>query len=160
MFNRTSSKQKVDAGRISRGQAMVEFALISVVALAVMVLGIQYALLGQAALAVSQGASALARYAATHPTTITSGTASGLPTAAQNLLSPTIMTGGGGDLAVTVASITGAGTPETGAIIPSSDQVKITLSYTTASKIFLPSTTLLGATFPATIASTDSQMYE
>jgi Flp pilus assembly protein TadG len=160
MFNRSRAKQKTAASRVSRGQAMVEFALISVVALAVMVLGIQYALLGQAALAVSQGASALARYAATHPATVTSGTASGLPTAAKQLLSPTILTNGGGDLSVTVASLTGTGATETGTIVPQSDQVKITLSYTTTSKIFLPSTTLLGATFPATLASTDSQMYE
>ena len=38
--------------------------MISVLALVVMLIGIQYALIGQAAVAVSQGSEALARYAA------------------------------------------------------------------------------------------------
>ncbi len=50
--------------RASRGQSAVEFAMISVLALVVMLIGIQFALIGQAAVAVSQGSSALARYAA------------------------------------------------------------------------------------------------
>ena len=41
--------------RISRGQSAVEFALISTIALVVMLVGVQFALIGQAALAVSQG---------------------------------------------------------------------------------------------------------
>ena len=107
MLNRSCAKQKVGiAGRlrglrkarIARGQSAVEFALISTVALMVMLLGVQYAMIGQAALAVSQGSAALARYAATHPGTVSSGAASGLPTAAKQLLSDSIMTGSGGDL--------------------------------------------------------------
>src|ERR1700719_803027 len=53
--------------RLSRGQSMVEFALGATVALAVMLIGIQFALIGQSALAVNQAAEALARYAAQHP---------------------------------------------------------------------------------------------
>ncbi len=48
---------------LGRGQAAVEFALISVIALMVLLLGIQFAMIGQAALAVSQASDAIARYA-------------------------------------------------------------------------------------------------
>jgi Flp pilus assembly protein TadG len=141
---------------------MVEFALISAVALAVMLVGIQFALIGQAALAISQGASALARYAAVNPGTMgpnSSVKANALPTAAQQLLSSSILTNSGGDLTVTVASYTGTTTTTTST--PGyTDRAVISMSYVTTSKIFLPSTTLLGITFPATLSASDSQMYE
>lgn len=148
--------------RISRGQSAVEFALISTIALVVMLVGVQFALIGQAALAVSQGASALARYAAVNPGTMgpnSSVKASSLPTAAQQLLSSSILTGSGGDLTVTVASYTGTTTTTTST--PGyTDRAVVSMSYNAASKIFLPSTTLLGITFPSTLTSSDSQMYE
>jgi Flp pilus assembly protein TadG len=116
MVNRCDAKRDVGVtgssrgprrSRISRGQSAVEFALISTVALMVMVIGIQFAIIGQAALAVSQGASALARYAAVNRGSMgpnSSVTASSLPTAAQQLLSSSILTNGGADLTVTTAS--------------------------------------------------------
>ena len=100
--------------RISRGQAAVEFGLISVLALAVMLLGIQYALIGQAAVAVSQGSSALARWAASSAVNAASlGTYNGsmkanaLPAAAQEVLSQSILTHGGADLTVFINSSRG-----------------------------------------------------
>ena len=145
-------------GLISRGQSMVEFALISTVAMMVMFIGIQFALIGQAALAVSQGASALARYAAVNPGALgTNGTVT-LPTAAQQLLSSSILTNGGADLTTTIASYTGTTTTTTSA--PAyTDRVVITLSYSAASKIALPNP-FFGIQFPSTLAASDSQMYE
>ena len=52
--------------QVGRGQSAVEFVLISVVVLMIMLVGVQFALIGQAALAVSQGSSALGRYASNH----------------------------------------------------------------------------------------------
>src|SRR5579863_10440759 len=110
MFNRAGAKQSagvISGARsrrrwFSRGQAAVEFALISTVALMIMLVGVQYAMIGQAALAVSQCASAIARYAAVNESTI-GASYSGSPTAAmQALLSSSIGTNGWGDLTVTI----------------------------------------------------------
>ena len=168
MVNRSDAKQDVGGrgvsrksrrSRISRGQSAVEFAMISTLALGVMLIGIQFALIGQAALAVSQGASALARYAAVNPGTMgTNGTVT-LTTAMQQLLSSSILTNSGADLTVTIASYTGTTTTTTST--PGyTDRAVINLSYNASSKIFLPSTTLLGVRFPSTLTASDSQMYE
>jgi len=139
---------------------MVEFALGATLTLVVMLVGVQFAIIGQAALALSQGASTLARYAAVHPGTVSSGAASLLPTPAQNLLSPTILTGSPSDLTVTVSSLKPDGTPETGTPIQGQDQVIINLSYNAAQKVVLPTSTLLGISFPTTLTASDSQLYE
>jgi Flp pilus assembly protein TadG len=145
--------------RSSSGQSAVEFAMVSTLALAVMLIGVQFAIIGQAALAVSQGSSALARYIAVNPGTFgtQNGTAT-LPGAASALLSPTI---NDAHLTVTIASYQSDGaTVETGTIIPSQDQVKISMSYDATAKIFLPTHTLLGISFPTTLTSAESQLYE
>jgi Flp pilus assembly protein TadG len=154
----------------NRGQSMVEFAMISGVVFAVMLFGIQYALIGQAAVAVSQGTSALARYVAGNPGALgtNNGTVNGsaLPAAAQEMLSSSILTNGGNDLTVTVTSNKAGGGTETGNIVPQSDQLIIALSYSTSSKLVLPNPFLAippvfpGITFPTTVAASDSQMYE
>ena len=155
--------------RISRGQAAIEFALISVLALAVMLIGIQYALIGQAAVAVSQGSSALARWAASNTgnslgTVNGSVSGSSLPTAAKDVLSQSILTNGGSDLTVTVTSVDGAG--NTVAAPQQGNQLTVSLSYATTSKLAVPNPFLAipplfpGITFPANVAATDSQMYE
>ncbi len=153
------SHRRLHRSRISRGQSMVEFAMISSVALAVMLIGVQFAVIGQAALAVSQGSSALARYVAVNPGTFgtQNGTAT-LPSAASALLSPTI---NDAHLTVTIASYQNDGsTVETGTIIPSQDQVKISLSYDATNKIFLPTHTILGISFPTSLTAAESQLYE
>jgi len=154
---RTASR-RLRSGLISRGQSMVEFALISTVAMMVMFVGIQFALIGQAALAVSQGASALARYAAVNPGALgTNGTVT-LNTAAQQLLSSSILTNGGADLTTTIASYTGTSTTTTST--PAyTDRVVITLSYSATSKIALPNP-FFGIQFPTSLSASDSQMYE
>ena len=155
----TGSSKRSCRSRISKGQSMVEFALISSVALMVMLVGVQFAMIGQAALAVSQGASALARYAAVNPGTMgTNGTVT-LTTAMQQLLSSSILTNSGADLTVTIASYTGTTTTTTSS--PGyTDRAVITLSYSATSKIALPNPFLGLITFPTTLSATDSQMYE
>ena len=155
---RVGAFRRLCGSRISRGQSAVEFAMISTLALAVMLIGVQFAIIGQAALAVSQGSAALARYAAVNPTTF--GNAYGpaaVPSAAATLLSPTI---NDANLTVPVSSFKNDGTPEAGTIIPSQDQVKVSLSYDASAKIFLPTHTLLGISFPTQLNSAESQLYE
>jgi Flp pilus assembly protein TadG len=155
-----SASERPRRSRISRGQSAVEFALISTVTMMVMLVGVQFALIGQAALAVSQGSSALARYAAVNPGALgTNGTVTTLPTAAQQLLSSSILTGtNNSDLTVTIASYTGTTTTTTSS--PGyTDRVVITLSYSAGSKIALPNP-FFGIQFPTTLAASDSQMYE
>jgi Flp pilus assembly protein TadG len=169
----TAASWRLRAARksVSRGQSAVEFALMSVFALAVMLLGVQYALIGQAAVAVSQGSSALARYAASEArnslgTYNGSIKASALPVGVQQLLSSSILTNGGNDLTITVTSNTGAGVTETNLPPPGGDQLVVSLSYATTSKLAVPNPFLAippifgGITFPATVGATSSQMYE
>jgi Flp pilus assembly protein TadG len=148
--------------RISRGQSAVEFALISIALLLVILLGVQWAIIGQAALALSQGASAIARYAAiAEPQGAIGLTYSGTPTAAmQQLLSPTILTNGGGDLTVTINSYKPDGTTETGTTVATQDRAVVTLSYSTSSKVVLPSSLLGSLTVPPTLSASDTQPYE
>jgi hypothetical protein len=161
----------------NRGQSAVEFALISTVALVVMVLGVQYALIGQAAVAVGQGSAALARYAAANPGNIVAGgnnPANGTVTVAPGsalaqLLPSSILTStttGSGKKQVTTSDLTvtmnsySAGTTTQTNTPKFGDQVIINLSYDDHSKIALPTTFLLGVTFPGTLTASSTQMYE
>ncbi len=152
--------------RSGLGQSAVEFALIAPVALVLMIVGVQYAIIGQAALAVSQGASAIARYASVNPGTVGGSSGNGSITlngsAMQQLLSPTICGGSCSDLTATITSISSTtGTPNTAGNPPTfGDRLTINLSYNATSKIVLPSTTLLGITFPTTLAGSAAQLYE
>jgi Flp pilus assembly protein TadG len=158
--NPSGNTPRLSSSRLSRGQTMVEFAMGAALTLVVMLIGVQFAIIGQAALAVNQGASTLARYAAVHPGTVSSGTGNSLPSAAQQLLSPTILTSSGTDLTVTVSSLKPDGTAETGTPIQGQDQVVINLRYNAAQKVALPASTLLGLSFPTNLTASDSQLYE
>jgi Flp pilus assembly protein TadG len=157
--------QRPRPGRISRGQSMVEFALVSVLGLVLMMVGVQFALIGQVALSLSQGASALARYAAVNPGSFgtDNGTAA-LPLAASALLSPTI---NDSKLTVTIASYKG-GTASTTTSSPAAtvDRVVVTLTYDASNKIALPNPFLSipglfpGISFPTALGAQDEQLYE
>jgi len=152
-------------GGNNRGQSAVEFALVSVLGLVLMMVGVQFALIGQVALSLSQGASALARYAAVNPGSFgtDNGTAS-LPSAASALLSPTI---NDGKLTVSIASYKG-GTVSTTTSSPSAtvDRVVVSLTYDATNKIALPNPFLAipgifpGITFPTSLGAQDEQLYE
>jgi hypothetical protein len=144
---------------------MVEFALISTFALVVMLVGIQFALLGQAAVALNQGTSALARYASEKvgKTDAVGGpTGNGtvaLTTPMKNLLSPTIGSNGWGDLTVTITSYQGntttvTTTPQFG------DRCVINFSYNTQSKIFVPNNALGFVSLPTTLTASNTQLYQ
>ena len=132
-----------------RGQSMVEFAMIAPVALVVMLVGIQYALIGQAALAVSQ-ASYLGARAASIDGTLDTSSLSG---AISGQMSPTIS-----GATVALADNTAAascGPPRTFGC-----PFTVTVTYDASSKIFLPSSTLLGLTFPTNLSAQESAMTE
>jgi Flp pilus assembly protein TadG len=153
-----TSRSPFHTSRTLCGQAMVEFALIAPLVLVVMVVGIQYALIGQAALALSQGASALARYAAVHRGQVGPNGAVTLNAPIEQLLSSTILNDGGKDLSVTIASYTGTTTTPTSS--PQyTDRLIITLSYDATKKVALPNP-FLGISFPTNLSASDSQMYE
>jgi len=158
--------------RVSRGQAMVEFAMISTVALMLMLVGVQYALLGQAVVAVSQGTSALARYAANNPGALGDKTGNGaikLTATEQQLLSASICPANTTcpHLTATIASYQGSitpgtpGTPDTTTPV-FGDTCVISLSYDAngAGIIALPNPFLGLVSFPTTLASSVTQMYE
>jgi Flp pilus assembly protein TadG len=149
---------------ISRGQSMVEFALVSVLGLVLMMVGVQFALIGQVALSLSQGASALARYAAVNPGSFGSyNGAASLPTAASALLSPTI---NDGKLTVTVNSYQAGTTTQTSTPAATVDRVVVTLTYDASNKIALPNPFLAipgffpGISFPTSLGAQDEQLYE
>jgi len=173
MLNQSDAKQNAEVtfgsrwrGRISRGQAAVEFAMISTLALLVMLVGVQYAMIGQAALAVSQGASAIARYAAINPGTVGGASGNGTLTlngsAMQNLLSPSICGGSCANLTATIASTSATtGAANTAANPPSfGDKLTVTLNFDAHGVLALPQTFLGMVTFPTALSSQESQVYE
>jgi len=163
----TGRSRRLRWSQIGRGQAAVEFAMVSILFLVMMMVGVQFAMIGQAALALSQGASAIARYAAVNSSTYGAGY-SGTPDAnMQTLLSSSIGTNSWGDLTVTISSIKG-GTASTTTTTPVAtvDRAAVTLSYATTNKIALPNPFLAipglfgGISFPATLSAQDQELYE
>lgn len=142
--------------------------MVSVLAFAILMITVQLALLGETALALSQGASAIARYAAVNEGTL-GASYSGSPNAAmQNLLSSSLGSNGWGDLTVTIASLKG-GTAATTTTTPEQgvDRAAVTLSYKTTSKIILGTNFLKVpgyfpglSPFPSALSAQDQQLYE
>jgi Flp pilus assembly protein TadG len=135
--------------RLARGQAMVEFALIATVAIMVLVVGIQFALIGQAALAVSQLSFAGARYASVN----TSYTQSQIKTYMVQEGSPTITSNSGAHLTVTVTRSTNADGTYFG------QPVTVSVTYDATGKLILPNP-FLGITFPTTLTAQETAMQE
>jgi Flp pilus assembly protein TadG len=168
MITQSYAKQRrVGGSRIGRGQTAVEFAMVSILALVLMMVGVQFALIGQTALALSQGASAIARYAAVNEGTL-GASYSGAPNAAmQTLLSSSLGTNSWADLTVTITSVEG-GTASTTTPTPTpmTDRAAVTLSYDATSKIALPNPFLRipgifpGISFPTALSAQDQELYE
>jgi Flp pilus assembly protein TadG len=155
--------------RISRGQSMVEFALIAPLAIVMLVVGVQYAIIGSAYLGLGQAASTLARYAAVHPSTM--GTNGGVTlsnaSAPGNLLSPSICPDNNcSNLTVSINSYSPANTNTQTNSPKQTDRLLITLTYDATNKIALPNPFMHipgifpGITFPTSLTYTDSQIYE
>ncbi len=136
--------------RMRHGQAMVEFALIAPLAVALMVVGIQFAMIGQADLAVGQLAYFGARYASVNYAV--DGSAVQSQMLAQG--SPTI-TRDSSKLTITMTCSPGPCTP------PRSfgTQVTVNISYDASAQLVLPNP-FLGITFPTTMTAQDTAMTE
>jgi len=147
----TVRKSKRSIRGYLRGQAMVEFALIATIALIVLMAGIQFAIIGQAALAVSQASYVAARSAAVN-TSVTNANISSL---VSNQLSPTITAPAN---ALTV-NMTTAGDATCVPTRTFGCQVSVTITYDATSKLALPNP-FLGISFPTTLTSTQKMMTE
>jgi Flp pilus assembly protein TadG len=151
------SAMRLRARAFRRGQAMVEFALIATLSMVVLLVGIQFAIIGQAALAVSQ-ASYLGARAASVNSTLTSNS---LQTAIANQISPTIS-----GATVTLTNTTDATcTAGPGGTRSFGCPINVTVTYDATPKLFLPSSwSMLGdhtlITFPTSLSSTESAMTE
>jgi Flp pilus assembly protein TadG len=141
-----------------RGQAMVEFALIATLSMVVLLVGIQFAIIGQAALAVTQASYLGARAASVN----SSLTNSSLQNAIANQMSPTI-SGASVTMTNTSDSTCTAGPGGTRSF---GCPINVTVTYNATSKLFLPSQwSMLGTgtnliTFPTSLTSSQSAMTE
>ena len=130
---------------LERGQSLVEFVITLALALIVLIVTIQFAIIGDAALAVTQLAYAGARYAAFNPDYDYSTISGYMKTVA----SPAINESNGANLRITL--IPGA-IPRT---IGSSVQVSVV--YNLTNKLFLPNP-FLGISFPTTLSGIQTTM--
>ena len=154
-----SKAMRLPARAYGRGQAMVEFALIATLSLLVLLVGIQFAIIGQAALAVTQASYLGARAASVNA----SLTNSSLQTAVANQMSPTI--------SGATFTLTNTNDPTCTAGPGNSRSfgcpINVTVNYDATSKLFLPaswSLPIFGRTqviiFPTALTSTESAMTE
>ena len=130
-----------------RGQSLVEFSLILTLVLLVILLAIQFALIGEAALALGQMNYQGARYAAVNPnadqTAVTSYMVS--------MGSPTVTANNGANLTVTLTPST---TPRT-----FGQPVTVSVVFNAASLVVLPNP-FFGISFPTQLQSTETAMTE
>ena len=165
-----SSGAIAEQWRKGRGQAAVEFALVLTVAMIVLFVAVQFALIGQIALALGQMNYQAARYAAIHPgCNETSCNPSPDPDAgataiqpyALRLASPTIKYANetsacpcGSVKSFTVTPAATAGSPRA-----FGTSVTVTVTYDVTSQLFLPAN-FLGLSFPTTLNSRETAMTE
>jgi Flp pilus assembly protein TadG len=154
--NHTSTKFRFSR-LAGRGQSMVEFALLATVGLMVLLVGVQFALIGQAALAISQGAYIGARYASVS----SAASQDIIKTYVVSNGSPTI-TSNTNNLTVTADYDHSAGAAT---VCPSMTtrlfgcQVTVTLTFNSSGLIVLPNP-FLGISFPTSLTATQSAMTE
>jgi Flp pilus assembly protein TadG len=144
------------------GQAAVEFALVLIVAMIVLFVAIQMAVIGQAALALGQMNYQGARYAAIN----TTATCTNVADYMRSVGSPTVTKAGvrcdgtGGVSVVMTCPASGGGTcPTTGTGRAFGDPVQVSLTFNATSLLFL-SPNFLGISLPTTLTSTETAMSE
>jgi Flp pilus assembly protein TadG len=160
----------------SKGQAMVEFALVLFVAMIVLFVSIQMAFIGQAALALGQMNYQAARYAAVNPTFVCSDVATymqsnGSPTVVRKGVScasscpssgPAVSAGEGVKVCMSCAN--SSGTSENCNARTFGDTVQLQLAFDATSVIFLSgnktSPNFFGIPFPTALTSTETAMSE
>ncbi len=144
----------------TRGQAAVEFALVMIVAMIVLFVAIQMAVIGQAALALGQMNYQGARYAAVNNTAQCADVATymggvGSPTITKNGLSCAAGCPGasGVNVQMTCSAAGGCASRNFG------DPVQISLCFNATGLLFL-SGNFLGVVFPTQLTSTETAMSE
>lgn len=155
---------RCDAMALSCGQSAVEFALVLIVAMIVLFVGIQMAVIGQAALALGQMNYQGARYAAINKAAACTDVASymesvGSPTVTKDGVSCGAGTGGGctGATGVQVTMTCPGAASCTGRAFGA--PVQVSLCFNAASLLFL-SPDFFGIGFPTTLTSTQTAMSE
>src|SRR5690349_5694145 len=132
---------------MQRGQAMVEMALTITILAFVLVLAIQFALLGNAALALNQATYQAARYAAVN----WSASQSTVHTYVLGMASPILTGNSGANLSIT---LTPTATPRT-----AFSSVTVSATFDATSLIVVPNP-FFGVTFPTSLTATESAMVE
>ena len=140
-FERMSQKGSNSRPRLARAQAMVEFALLSPLVLIGLVVGIQFAIFGAGALALSQAAYQGARYASING----SATNTNVKSALDAVVSPIIKSN------YSMAPITSPRATGT--------TVKVTLTWDATKMIVLPNP-FFGINFPTSFSATESAYTE
>jgi Flp pilus assembly protein TadG len=143
-----------------RGQAMVEFALVSIVAVIVLFGSVQLALIGQLYMALGQMNYRGVRYAAVSPNCTNASSGCGLNNQSikaymLSVAAPTILTitnANANALVVNYANLTNPGKTRI-----AGDTVQITATLDISSEIFLPK---IGLSFPNSLSSTQQAFTE
>ncbi|HUY17834.1 MAG TPA: TadE family protein [Candidatus Binataceae bacterium] len=143
----TASRFRRVVAGAGRAQAAVEFAIILTVALIVLVVGVQFAIIGEAALALGQANYQGARWAAVNATSYTQA---GVQSYMVSVASPTIGANNGSYLTTTLS--------------PSSPctfgaTVTVSVSFNAAHLIAVPNP-FLGIKFPTTLTNSESAFCE
>jgi type II secretory pathway pseudopilin PulG len=133
--------------KLSRGQALVEMAIVITILAFVMVLAIQFAVLGSAILALNQATYQGARYASVNQSADQSTVYNYMLTVG----SPTITSNGGANLSVSLSPST---TPRT-----SFSTVTVTSTLDAQSLIVIPNP-FFGVSLPTSLTATESAMVE
>jgi Flp pilus assembly protein TadG len=136
---------------MQRGQAMVEFGFIATLAIMLLLIGIQLAVIGQADLAVGQLAYFGARYAAVNYTEPTDNVVSTMINNASPTISKYLTTG---EITVTCSNPTDCTPPR-----QMNQTVTISINYDATKNLVLPKT-FLGLTFPTNLSAQETMMSE
>lgn len=138
---------------------MVEFALIAVVSITILLVGIQYAVIGQAALALNQAAYQGARFAAVSTNSGQSDVqcyllGSGTGCSSTAAASPSLTKGGGKYLSVAMSPTSGP------RAFGTSVTVTLTFDVCGSGKLFLGSNCgpFFGLSFPQSLSATETAM--
>ncbi len=135
-----------------RGQAMVEFAIIASLAIVLLLIGVQLAVIGQADLAVGQLAYFGARYAAVNFTEPTSNVVSAMISNASPTISKYLTAS---EITITCANPSDC-TPPRQQMIQS---VTVTINYDATNNLVLPKR-FLGLSFPTNLSAQETMMCE
>lgn len=155
----------------ARGQAMVEFALVAGIAMIILFVAVQFAMIGQVALALGQMNYQGARYASTHPgcgdSTFNGGACIGSDIGKQNITAYMLAVGSpvfnanSSDLTVSCTNPTDTSTPR-----PFGTTITCTAQFTLPSSVlFLPNPFMslypgFGIRFPTQLNSSETAMQQ